>query len=85
MSDSQPQPGDHFFDPQTGERFFVCCACHHVFPSDPDYSEEDRLAEMIAVHAEPVPPEKRRSVCDACYQRFLPQLLARQGIVQEKG
>lgn len=50
---------------------WTCDCCGGTFPKNPDFSEEEKLAEMRANVGE-IPEDDRASVCDDCYAKILP-------------
>lgn len=52
-------------------RHFTCGLCKGRFCSDPDFTEEQRIAEMESYFGA-VPDEARVSVCESCFQKIHP-------------
>lgn len=50
---------------------WTCDCCGGIFLKNPDFSEEEKLAEMRANVGE-IPEDDRASVCDDCYAAILP-------------
>jgi hypothetical protein len=48
-------------------REFTCGLCGKTFTSDPDFTEDQRIAEMKG-HFGDVHPTERVSVCSSCYE-----------------
>lgn len=48
---------------------YTCELCGGTFPSEPGWTEEDRLAEMRENFGD-IPEEDRASVCDDCYNEI---------------
>lgn len=56
--------------PNPAGRTFTCESCGGTFPIDPDWSEEDMLAEAVAAFGSPPPADAPR-VCTPCYDAIM--------------
>jgi len=53
---------------------FVCALCRCAYNTDPDWTEEAKVAELHANFIGHPPPEDCETVCDDCYARVIAKL-----------
>lgn len=46
---------------------FICDACHQIFDSNPDQSEEEKIEEAKKIFGEDPIENNHATVCDYCF------------------